>query len=288
MSPQLQPPLPLPAGLTEQKYDGGDVTLNYAIGMNSGPPIILIHGLGGMMQEFLNVYELLKVRWRVTLVDLRGHGKSTWTTGGYKFDSYHSDIVGLMLEVISGPAVVWGHSLGAITAMNIAAEAPDQVSAVILEDPPMMISSDPSHSPFLASFKATQDLMRSNASDDEVLATLRERAPDLKNEALERQLYRIKMNDPEIYTAPVTGRQKESWDADSVLSAIKAPTLLMQADPEVGAAVLDEHALRAMKLLSNARHIKYEGIGHGIHAALPQKTVADVEAFVAEIVGAIT
>ena len=75
---------------------------------------------------------------------------------------------------------------------------------------------------------------------------------------------------------------------DSILSAIKAPTLLMQADPEVGAAVLDEHALRAMKLLSNARHIKYEGIGHGIHAALPEKTVADMEAFVAGTVGTIT
>jgi hypothetical protein len=42
-----------------------------------------------------------------------------------------------------------------------------------------------------------------------------------------------------------------------------------------------------MKLLSNARHIKYEGIGHGIHAELPEKTVADVEAFVGEMVGGV-
>ena len=285
LSPELTLLPPLPAGLIEQKYDAGDVNLNYATGPSNGPSLLLIHGLGGMMHDFLNVYELLKNRWQVTLVDLRGHGKSTWTTAGYNFDSYHSDIVRLMRDIVGGPSVVWGHSLGAITAMSIAAYAPYLVSAAILEDPPMMIGGDPSHSPFLANFKATQDLMRSKASDDEVLATLRERAPDLENEALERQLQRIRTNDPEIYTAPLAGRSKESWDANSILSAIKAPTLLMQADSKVGAAVMDDHALRAMKLLSNARHIKYEGIGHGIHAALPEKTVADMEAFVGEMVG---
>lgn len=50
------------------------------------------------------------------------------------------------------------------------------------------------------------------------------------------------MNDPEIYTAPLAGRSKEPWDANSILSAIKAPTLLMQADSEVGAAVMDDQA----------------------------------------------
>ena len=174
LSPELTPLSPLPAGLIEQKYDASDVTLNYATGQSNGPSLLLIHGLGGMMHDFLNVYELLKDRWQVTLLDLRGHGKSTWITTGYNFDSYHHDIVGLMRHVIGGPAVVWGHSLGAITAMSIAAYAPYLVTAAILEDPPMMIGGDPSHSPFLANFKATQDLMRSSTSDNDLLATLRE------------------------------------------------------------------------------------------------------------------
>ena len=84
--------------------------------------------------------------------------------------------------------------------------------------------------------------MRSSTSDNDLLATLRERAPELKNEDLERQLQRIRVNDPEIYTAPLAGRSKETWDANSILSAIKAPTLLMQADSEVGAAVMDDQA----------------------------------------------
>jgi len=274
---------PLPDGLIEREYDAGDVKLNYAIGENNGPPIILIHGLGGMMHEFFSVCELLKDRWQVILVDLRGHGKSSHTPNGYNFDSYHSDIIKLMRDIVGGPSVVWGHSLGAIVTMNIAAEAPELVSAAILEDPPMMIAGDPSHSPFLAMFQTMQDLMLSKASDDEVRATLRQLTPNWQDRYLTRYLIRIRLNDPEIYTGPLSGRHRESWDAERTLRGVMAPTLLMQADPAVGAAVLDEHATRAMKLLPNARHLKYEGANHMIHAALPEQTVKDVEAFVAKM-----
>jgi pimeloyl-ACP methyl ester carboxylesterase len=277
---------PLPAGLTEHRYDTKDVTLNYATGERNGLPIILIHGLGGMLHEFLSVYELLKDRWQVTLVDLRGHGKSSWTTAGYDFSNYHSDIISLMRDVIGGPAVVWGHSLGAITTMNITARAPELVTAAILEDPPMMIAGEQSDSPFLLSFKRTQDLMRSGATYDEILIAVRAWQPGLSDSSYDARLAAIVGNDPDIYSSPIAGRARESWDPEEVLAEIHVPTLLMQADHNVGAAVMDEHASLAMNILPNARHIKYEGIGHGIHSALPEKTVADVETFVAEMVGA--
>ena len=56
----------------------------------------------------------------------------------------------------------------------------------------------------------------------------------------------------------------------------------MQADPDFGAAVLDEHAKKAMGILTNAEHVKFPGVGHGIHSAVAQETVDVMERFVRE------
>lgn len=274
---------PLPDDLSEHFFEAGDVTLHYAIGGENGPPMVLIHGLGGMLQDFLTISEHLADRWRPLLIDLRGHGKSSHTKTAYNFDSYYPDIIALLRALFDSPVVVWGHSLGAVTTMKIAAEAPDLVSAAILEDPPMMIAGDPSHSVFIERFREMQRLMLSDLTDDELLAELRVMSPGFSEPFYFSRLARLRCNDPAIYTPPISGRQHELWDAEETLARIRCPVLLMQADSGVGAAVLDEHAERAMSILQNARHIKYEGVNHSIHAQLPDQTSADVESFLSDM-----
>jgi pimeloyl-ACP methyl ester carboxylesterase len=268
--------------LKEAGFDAGEVGINYAEGPDNGPPILLIHGIGGMWQHFLDVYELIHDRWHVYAVDLRGHGKSGHTDTGYDFTDYPRDIVAFVSQVISKPTVIWGHSLGAITAMGVAVEIPDLVSAAILEDPPMMIVGSPAMSPFRDRFIRTHELMLEQPPDDEVLAVLREIGPGQPEEAYRRRLMAVRSSDPAIYIRVVEGRPSPDWDPEATLAAISSPTLLMQADPEAGAAVLDEHAERAMGILQDAEHVKFPGVGHGIHATVTQETVDLMERFVRE------
>ena len=272
--------------LKEAKFDAGEVEINYAEGPGNGPPILLIHGIGGMWQNFLDVYELIHDRWHVFAVDLRGHGKSGHSDTGYDFTDYPRDIVAFVSQVISKPTVIWGHSLGAITTMTVAAEIPELVSAAILEDPPMMIVDSPAMSPFRERFIQIHRLMVEQPPDDEVMAVLREIGPGQAEEAYQRRLSSIRNSDPAIYNRVVEGRVGPGWDPEAILAAITSPTLLMQADPDVGAALLDEHAETAMKILPNAEHVKFPGVGHGIHATVTRETVDVMELFVRERVSA--
>lgn len=271
--------------IKEATFNAGQVVLNYAEGPNNGPPILLIHGIGGMWQNFLDVYELIHDRWHVYAVDLRGHGKSGHTDAGYDFTDYPRDVIAFVSQVISTPTVVWGHSLGAITAMGVAAEIPELVAAAILEDPPMMIMGSSAMSPFRENFIRMHGLILDQPSDEEALSILREIGPGQSDAILQRRLQGIRANDAAIYSRVVEGRTSPDWDPEAVLGRITSPTLLMQADPDVGAAVLDEHAEKAMGILSNAEHVKFPGVGHGIHSTVTQETVDLMERFVRERVG---
>ena len=61
--------------LTERQFDTGAVTLNYAEGPASGPPLVLLHGLSYRWQSWLAVMPTLALRWHLYAPDLRGFGR---------------------------------------------------------------------------------------------------------------------------------------------------------------------------------------------------------------------
>ena len=69
--------------------------------------------------------------------DFRGHGLSSKPDSGYTWaNHYGADIVAFVNEHVNEPAILIGHSLGAMVTVPVAVNAPDKVRAVVLEDPP--------------------------------------------------------------------------------------------------------------------------------------------------------
>lgn len=97
----------------------------------------------------------------VIALDLRGHGRSSWT-GDYLLDSVQHDVVGVLDALgIDGFDLV-GHSLGAHIAALLAGRHPDRVRTLVLEDPPVPPRSGPPWSlgRGLSLFLAVQGLLR--------------------------------------------------------------------------------------------------------------------------------
>lgn len=131
------------AGFVERILDTGEVKLHYLMGPNNGIPLVLIPGQGLSIESYQRVLVPLSREFEVFAVDVRGHGKSSWTPGNYTYSSMGRDFSALLQQVIKRPAIVSGNSSGGIIALWLAANVPDMVSGIILEDAPVFSSEWP-------------------------------------------------------------------------------------------------------------------------------------------------
>jgi len=167
--------------------------------------------------------------------------------------------------------VLVGHSLGAIIAVAVAAAAPEQVAAVVLEDPPLAAFCHESlrDRPEYAGFVATRDLAASEHDPAAIAAILGAQQPDADPATLRARATLISRLDPDVLTMIIADRAKAAYNQDACLRAIAAPTLLLQADPAAGGALAD--ADRAIGLLPHGTLVRLPGVGHGIHGEVPDR-----------------
>jgi pimeloyl-ACP methyl ester carboxylesterase len=257
--------------LREERFDTGSVVLNYAADTADGPPLVLLHGVTSRWQSWLNVAPAFAVRWRLYALDLRGHGRSGRVPGAYTIPDYADDVSAFLREVVGTPAVVVGHSLGGIIATAVAAAAPEQVAAVVLEDPPLAAFRHESlrERPEHPGFVATRDLAASGQSVAALSALLAERQPTADAVTLRVRATSISQLDPDVLTLVVEDRARGDYDQDECLRRGTCPTLLLQADPQAGGALGDEDAARALGLLPQGLHVKLPGVEHNVHATAP-------------------
>ena len=78
----------MPIEIQEQTFDTGIVTINYAEGPPSGPPLILLHGGSARWQNSESAIQELAPRWHVYAPDFRGHGRSGRVPGSYRLQSF--------------------------------------------------------------------------------------------------------------------------------------------------------------------------------------------------------
>jgi pimeloyl-ACP methyl ester carboxylesterase len=100
-----------------------------------GPSLLMLHGWTCDGADWSWLAGDLAFDHRVVVPDLRGHGRSTRTVGGYGARILADDMVELLGHLGIEHAVVVGHSMGAIVASVMAVEHPDMVSALVLVDP---------------------------------------------------------------------------------------------------------------------------------------------------------
>src|SRR5439155_4208575 len=154
-------------GIHEQIFDTGKVKLNYAETSEIGPTLMLLHGLGRRWQVFLPLIPSLAQRWHIYAPDLRGHGKSTHVARGYRVSQYADDIVRFLTEVVTEPAILFGHSLVGMVSMWIAAHHPNLVRALILGD--NVICGDSfEDSMYLTLFSGLRDLIIRGGSIEDI------------------------------------------------------------------------------------------------------------------------
>ncbi|MEJ0026728.1 MAG: alpha/beta hydrolase [Rhizomicrobium sp.] len=115
-----------------------DGEVSYLDGAADAPLLHFAHATGFNAETCRGLLTPLQGRFRVAAADLRGHGFTTlpappgplagWFTFG-------NDLAAILDVLAAGPAVLAGHSMGAITSLMVAAARPDLVRGLVLVEP---------------------------------------------------------------------------------------------------------------------------------------------------------
>ncbi len=97
-----------------------------------GPPVALVHGLGGGAANWVDVVPALVPDHRVVVPDLPGHGGSERPRAGASLRDYADALAGVLERLAGGPALVVGHSFGGHVSLRLAERHPELVRSLLL------------------------------------------------------------------------------------------------------------------------------------------------------------
>jgi len=113
------------------------VKLAYDEAGSGSPPIVFVHGWTCDHTYFAPQQQHFAKRHRTVAVDLRGHGASDKPQGSYALSGFADDVVWLCNELGVKKPIVVGHSMGGMTALELAVRHPDAAAAIVVCDSPM-------------------------------------------------------------------------------------------------------------------------------------------------------
>jgi len=133
MSTTTAPNAPAPAAAAETRRVrvDDDVELHCEI-TGTGPPLLLVHGLGACTEDWEPQVAAFRDRYRVIAFDLRGHGRSSRPREGYSIPRFARDTAHLLESLETGPVHVVGISLGGMIAFQLAVDAPHLVRTMTI------------------------------------------------------------------------------------------------------------------------------------------------------------
>ncbi len=278
--------------MTDLDLRNGDLRLAGSVfGRAERPAVLLLHGLSGARDTWAETVDRLQDRYQVWTLDFRGHGHSD-RADRYLIADYVSDAEAA-LDVVGRPAVVVGHSLGAVTAGALAQQPHPLVRAVFLEDPPWYLGQQSEWDKGL--YKQIFPLLRAQQAEfQEAGAPLSQwleaasSAPSPKGGVAADHIGERHL----LSSASARARHDvAAWDTsiDMTLLAdfdpdrpIQVPATILQADPDLGPAFMDGHEARLAATSPGVEVVRYEGATHLIHAGreTADRFLDDVDAFV--------
>ncbi|WP_067462375.1 alpha/beta fold hydrolase [Actinomadura macra] len=104
-----------------------------------GVEVLAVHGHFGCARTFASLAHALAGRVRITAVDQRGHGHAAHRDD-YSMDDYVADLAGFIHDGCRAPVILYGHSMGGVVAYHLAAQHPNLVQALVLEEAPASVA----------------------------------------------------------------------------------------------------------------------------------------------------
>jgi pimeloyl-ACP methyl ester carboxylesterase len=265
--------------------------------VGSGPPMVLLHGLGSSHVHWRPVRRRLGRSYSLHAVDLPGFGL-TPLAGRSPEVIPNAHLVSRFLHRLDEPAVVMGNSMGALIALLAVREAPGAASALVLVSPPaprpLLAALEPRLAVLLSAYlwpvvgEVTRELYVRRLGPEGLTRNLLEVCcsdPDAVSSdvvAAARKLAARRPHDEEVHAFLAAYRSLWRYllngrRFDALLRSVDVPTLVVDGDADrlLPPAIMD----RLLRVRPDWAHIRLAGAGHMPHVDRPDEFLRAVNSW---------
>ena len=259
--------------------DNNGVMIHYEVEESSGPPVVMVHGMGGSTFDWRDPGYPDKLRGKVSLIliDSRGFGQSDKLPNPEDYTRRHkvSDVTAVLDDVGLDTAYYWGYSMGGSIGWACGMLAPERFRALIIGAYPVISPDLPEIDRIR--WEARAKLMR--AGMDYYIAAMEMDQGPLPEETKRR----LMSNDKDAYAAQQIANI--TWGApDEDIVNMTVPALVYSGT-EDEYPMPRNHALtkRSASLAPNAEFLPLEGHTHMTAYRSPDVVIPHVLEFINRI-----
>lgn len=257
--------------------EANGVSLRYALSGGGERILVLIHEMGGSIESFDEVTELLEPRYRVLRYDQRNCGLSERTTTPLQMDQLVADLAALLDRLdVEGPIALAGSALGASVALAFAGAHPDRTAALVLMSAATGLPPERKAAATERAAEVERDGVR--PTTDARLMTSFPPAMRTDGERFENVRLRRLATDPFAISAYT--RLLAAIDLDTAMAAVACPTLVL-----AGRHDLDRPPQTVDAATANIRNRRFNILdsGHFMSLQAPELVSGEIDVFLSEI-----
>ena len=231
----------------------------------SGPVIVLVHGVGGSLEDWNRVAVNLAENYTVLRHDQRGHGESDKLPGPYELDDFVGDLHDLTRHLGISRFHLAGFSLGGLVVQGFALAHPAMIDRLILLST-VSGRTEEEKQRVLARLDIVANGIPGQHFENSVDRWFTEEFRKANPDIIAAYAKRSRENDPAAYAAAY--RVLATGDLADKLSAIRNPTLIATGEYDIGS---NPRMARLMheKIAGSKLHILPD-LRHSILAEAPQ------------------
>ncbi|WP_037307194.1 alpha/beta fold hydrolase [Ruegeria halocynthiae] len=222
-----------------------------AIDVGAGPLVVLLHGVGLRAEAWSGQIDALaSAEYRVVCPDMAGHGETAFSAPD-GLGSYAAPVAALLRE----PAVLVGHSMGALIAMHIAASGNPNVKGIAALNA-IFQRPAPARQAILSRARALDDGRPNDPS-----VTLQRWFADHKSDERAACARWLQEGDPRAYKAAYTVFAESDGPSAAQLARIMCPALFLTGADEPNSTPRMSRDMAALvrqgraEIIPNAAHM---------------------------------
>lgn len=256
-------------------------------GPRDAPVIILLHGSNADLHTWQPWVDALKEEYRVVRFDQRGHGLTgPAPDGDYALEAFMADIDAVADALKLGRFTLAGNSMGGAIAMGYAIAHPERLEGLVLIDAggaPIEREGSGNIAFRLAGMPMVGDLMSQLLPRSLVAKSLAQSVSNkaiVTPQAVDRYWELARYPGNRSATRKRFSTPRRSFDVQTI-ARVQVPTLVMWGEED--ALIPFDAAGWYMDHLPNATLANYPGIGHIPMEEAPERSVTDLEIWLAEV-----